>query len=284
MQIGCHVSIRHGYLGAAQAALAVSAGAFQYFPKNPRSLAVKRFNRQDAAACRQYCEEHGIISVAHTPYPTNLSVDDRQLYEQTVASVRNDLEIADACGSLGVVVHFGKYKGTATDPLFGYRAMIEMLDEILADWEGKALLLLENNAGQGGKMGTTFEELTQVRSLIRLPQKVGFCLDTCHLFASGVWNGENQDEMLSRAGELGYVDHLKVIHLNDSQYPSGSHRDRHASIGRGQIGENAIRALLTAPPLADLPVILETPVPDGGSHRDEIQYVKELIARGNDAG
>jgi len=278
-KVGCHVSVRHGYLAAAQAARASGAEAYQYFPKNPRSLAVKSFNERDALACRRYCREHGLVSVAHAPYPTNLSVADRALYQKTVASLRNDLEIAEACGSLGVVVHFGRYKGTIRDPLYGYRVMIEMLDEVLADWPGQALLLLENNAGQGGKMGTTLEELTQIRQLLRSPEKLGFCLDTCHLFVSGVWNGRNGDAVLQRARELDYLPHLKVLHLNDAQFPSGSCCDRHAPIGRGRIGEDALRTLLSASPFAELPVILETPAQPDGSHAAEIAFVKRLAAK-----
>ncbi|MBO8163233.1 MAG: deoxyribonuclease IV [Brevibacillus sp.] len=273
MKIGCHVSIRNGYLGAAQAARTVGAGAFQYFPKNPRSLTVKSFDIRDASACRQYCAEHGLVSVAHAPYPTNLALDDGELYQKTVASVQNDLDIADACGSLGVVVHFGKYKGAADDPLYGYRQMIRMLNDILVDWNGEALLLLENNAGQGVRMGTTLEELIQIRSLTQKAEKIGFCLDTCHLFASGVWNGENWADVAARARELEYFPHLKVIHLNDSAYPSASCRDRHAAVGCGHIGKNGLWELLATPECSGLPLILETPAPPSGSHREEIRYV-----------
>lgn len=278
MRVGCHVSIRDGYLGAAKHAVHQGALAYQYFPKNPRSLAVKAFDERDAQACKQYGHEHGLLSVAHTPYPTNLSVDDRALYQLTVQSLLNDLEIAEACGSIGVVVHFGQFKGKHQDPLYGYIRMIEMLNEVLAKWDGDALLLIENNAGQGSRMGTTLEELTQVRSLIAEPQKIGFCLDTCHAFASALWQGDNWTEVEEHARYLDYLAHVKVIHLNDSMYPHQSFRDRHANLGKGYIPEAGIRALFATPEFQQLPFILETPHPAGKTHQEEIAYVIERFA------
>lgn len=280
VRVGCHVSIRGGYLGAAKTAWALGATSFQYFPKNPRTFGVKTFDPRDAEACRAFCAANGLISIAHTSYPTNLAVDDPTLRRQTVQSVRNDLQIAHACGSLGVVVHFGQYKGSASDPLHGYRVMIETLNDILADWSGDTLLLLENNAGQGVRMGTTLEELVQIRSLVARPDCVGFCLDTCHLFASGYWTGDNWAEVAQTARHLGYFDSLKAVHLNDSRYPSGSFRDRHARIGEGRIGAASLAAVLQTPELEGLPVVLETPRPADGSHQAEIAFVRDRLAAG----
>lgn len=275
MFLGSHVSIRHGYLSAAQTALKLGGKGFQYFPKNPRSLSVKMFDKLDANACAKYCKENDLHSIAHTPYPTNLSVEDGSLKEITVKSLRNDLEIAEACGSIGVVVHFGKYKGE--DTLKGYHLMINLLNEVLENWKGKALLLIENNAGQGGKMGTTLEELVQVHQLTNFPEKIGFCLDTCHLFASGIWNGQNWSDVVGKGEELGYVKNLKAIHLNDSKFPSGSFRDRHANVGKGHIGEKGMIELLNSFFLKEIPTILETPTSATYSHSDEIQYISKIL-------
>ncbi len=119
MFIGSHVSIRKGFLGAARTAAAIGGTAFQYFPKNPRSLSVKEFDHADAEACAAFCRREGIISIAHAPYPANLAAEDPHMQEVTVQSLLNDLEIVEACGSIGLVVHFGKYKGK--DPLQGYK-------------------------------------------------------------------------------------------------------------------------------------------------------------------
>lgn len=274
MYVGCHVSIRGGYLAAAKTALALGAGAFQYFPKNPRSLAVKAFDPRDAEACRAFCRKQGIVSIAHTSYPANLAAAPGPLFEATADSLRNDLEIAEACGSIGVVVHFGQYKGA--DVLEGYRLMIRMVNDILDGWSGEAKLLVENNAGQGSRMGTTLEELTQVRELLNHPHKVGFCFDTCHAFASGLWTGDDWERVADSMRKLGYLDALAAVHLNDSVYPAGSFRDRHAPIGRGAIGREAFVPLLRTPELQGIPVVLETPRPPGGGHREEIALVREL--------
>ncbi|MED4581663.1 deoxyribonuclease IV [Brevibacillus choshinensis] len=275
MKIGSHVSIRHGYEAAARTASSLGAKSYQFFPKNPRSLGVKEFDERDAVACRTFCEQQGILSIAHTSYTVNLCAQDPGLYEATILSVQNDLNIAESCGAIGVVVHFGHYKGS--DALEGYKRMISMVNRILADWGGKARLLVENNAGQGNRMGTTLEELTQVRLLVDEPQKVGFCLDTCHAFASGMWCGDDWGQVAERMRSLNFFSSLCAVHLNDSLYPTGSFRDRHANIGKGMIGDAAFASFLQTPELQGLPLVLETPKQGEESHREEINHVHELV-------
>lgn len=276
MKLGSHVSISNGYLAAAQKALKAGGKAFQYFPKNPRSLSVKSYDHSDANNCDRFCQEHGLISIAHTPYPTNLSIEDPKMQQVMIGSILNDLEITEACGSIGLVVHFGKYKGH--DPLQGYKLMIDMLNKVLMNWKGKSLLLIENNAGQGVKMGIMFEELVQIRELTDYPHKIGYCLDTCHAFASGLWTGHNWTTIMEKGIDLGYFTNLKAVHLNDSVFPSSSFRDQHANVGKGYIGENNMKEFLHSPVIRDLPIILETPSSQGYSHRDEIKYVYTLAA------
>jgi deoxyribonuclease IV len=278
--VGCHISIKNGYAGAARTAVDIGATAFQYFPKNPRGLAVKRFSAADAADCKRICAEHGVRSIAHTTYATNLAAQG-ELRQPTIDSLRNDLEIAEACGSVGVVVHFGKWKGGA-DPLEGYKLIISALNDTLAGWDGEALLLIENQAGEGTSVGTTFEELVSIRQLAERPEKIGFCLDTCHLFASGTWNGDNWEELLARGRKLGYFAQLRALHLNDSVYDTGSRRDRHANIGGGFIGAERFAALLSTQELNEQLIVLETPVPAGSSHQSEIAYVRTLAKSGHE--
>jgi len=198
MRIGCHVSIRHGFYAAAHSAQAVGCGAFQYFPKNPRSLTVKSFDHTDASRCKEFCSTHQLESISHTPYPVNLATEDPQLKKATVLSLLNDLMIADACGSIGVVVHYGKFSGN--DPLQGYRNVIQLLNEVLQAWQGRAMLLIEN---QAAGMGTTLQELVQIRALVDKADYIGFCLDTCHAFAGWLWNGENWQQ----------IEQLSLIHI-----------------------------------------------------------------------
>lgn len=275
MRIGSHISIRRGFLAAAKTATAIGAGAFQYFPKNPRSLAIKAWDQKDAEACAAYCREHGLISIAHTPYPVNLAVQEGSLRQATVSSLLNDLEIAEACGTMGIVVHFGKSK--ENDPLQSYKNILQCLNEALSRWTGNTLLLLENLAGEGSGLGTTLEELVQIRRLSDYPEKIGFCLDTCHLFASGVWRRGHVEMWVEKGRELGFFTHLKALHLNDSVYPSGACKDRHAPVGHGHIGLDGFRKLFRTLPVKDIPAVLETETGPDGTHREEIALVRTLL-------
>lgn len=273
LKIGGHLSIRGGYSGAAKQAVSIGAGAFQYFPKNPRSLTVKSFDVKDAELCKLICGEHQIVSVAHTPYPSNLALDPgTKPYERVVQSLRNDLEIAEACGSIGIVVHFGIYKGGNT--LQGYKNIIQCINEVLSNWKGHSKLLIENQAGDHGDMGMTMEELVQIRSLCQYPEQIGYCLDTCHAFASGVWRGEGDQEFEEKADRLKFWDDLVVIHLNDSKYPVFSRKDRHSRVGEGHIGENGFRSFLDIQGVRHCPLIFESETGEDGTYKDDIVRVQ----------
>ncbi|WP_276351409.1 deoxyribonuclease IV [Cohnella caldifontis] len=271
MRIGAHVSTREGYRGAAVRAASIGGTAFQYFPKNPRSLQIKAFDRREAESCAEWCRERGMVSVAHGPYPVNPAAEGEDA-ARMAQSTRNDLDIAEACGSVGVVVHFGVYKGP--DLLQGYRNVIQWINTVASAWKGKAKILLENLAGDHGLFGVTPEELVQIRGLCDFPESVGFCLDTCHLFASGEWAPGAWRRFEERARKLGYWDALEAVHLNDSRYPSGSRRDRHAVIGEGWIGEAEFRALLRTPEIRRVPLLLETPTDISGTHKIQVELIK----------
>jgi deoxyribonuclease-4 len=274
--IGSHISIRQGYAHAAKTALQIGAKAFQYFPKNPRSLTVKTFDRKDAEACAAFCRTHNILSIAHTPYPVNIAADQPDLVETMYRSLLNDLDIAEACGSVGIVVHFGTYKGK--DSLQGYKNILQLLNRITEAWNGNTMLLLENQAGDGVFMGTTMEELTQIRGMANDPSQIGFCFDTCHAYASGLWTEQNRELFMTKGSELGYFNHLKAIHLNDSKYPAQSRKDRHANIGHGFMGEEMFTELLKSSFAHNIPIVLETPV-IGGTHENEIKWVHSLAKK-----
>lgn len=276
MYVGAHVSTRGGYIGAAKTALSMGAKAFQYFPVNPRSLATKTLNRLDAEACALFCREHGLLSIGHAPYPLNPAADetDRVLM---VKLIQNGLEITDACGSVGLVVHFGKYVGK--DPLQGYKNIIQCLNTATKGYTGASLILLENQAGEGSQMGLTLEEMVQVRKLCDNPDKIAFCLDTCHAFASGLWRSEGWIELEARGVQLDYFPHLKAVHLNDSVHPYGSRRDRHANIGTGYIGRDNFEQILASTYLQRIPVVLETGKGSDGTHSQEIALVTDLFNR-----
>lgn len=272
MKLGCHVSIKEGYLGAAKRAHSLGADAFQYFPKNPRSLEVKTFDDHDAKRCADFCQKEGMVSIAHTPYPTNIAAFGEKK-EWVIDSLKNDLEIAEACGSIGIVVHFGSVKG---DPLEGYRQMIDTLNKVLLYWNGSTQLLIENNAGKGDQLGTTLEELVKIRELTKAPEKIGFCLDTCHAFSAEMWQGDEWEQLVSRGNELNFISHIKAIHFNNSVYPSGSRKDRHAPLRKGEIPEELIERIFRTSEFSNLPFILETPNTKEWSHEKEIKWMKTL--------
>ncbi|MET3695753.1 endonuclease IV [Bacillus oleivorans] len=272
MKFGCHISIRNGYLAAAQHAVELNASAYQFFPKNPRSLSVKEFDSIDAQSCKEFCSAHNLVSISHTPYPTSLTpTSDKK--EAVIESLLNDLAISEACGAIGVVVHFAS-RVHQNEPLASYQLMIEMLNTILSQWEGNCKILLENNAGIPGSIGTTLEELVQVRSLCDYPEQIGFCLDTCHAFASGLWNGENWKQVAEKGVELGYFENLYAIHLNNCKYPTGEGKDRHANIFRnGHITEEQFGELIQSAVVKDVPFILETPNEEGVTKGEEINQL-----------
>jgi deoxyribonuclease-4 len=154
--------------------------------------------------------------------------------------------------------------------------MLNILKRVLGQWNKECLLLLENNAGTKGGLGTTLEELVQIRNLCDYPEKIGFCLDTCHAFASGLWNGENTEALFAKGESLGYLHQLQVIHFNNSKYPTGSKKDRHANIfQKGYIKEEELAELVKSPILKNIPFILETPDDEGVTHKEEIEMIRK---------
>ncbi|WP_442604056.1 deoxyribonuclease IV [Paenibacillus sp. KN14-4R] len=273
--VGAHVSTAKGYLAAAKQVQTIGGNAFQFFPKNPRTLLPKHsINRNDAGACAAYCIENDIISIAHAPYPLNLAVDPEESGIMLEALL-NALMISEACGAIGLVVHFGTY--SHKDRLKGYHNRIQLLNQTLSIWSGEALILIENQAGAGDAEGSTFEELTTIRNLCDQPERIGFCLDTCHAFASGLWKGYDWEEVVRSGQSSGYFDHLKAVHLNESKFAAGEKRDRHAPIGHGMIGEEHMRRMLQSPFLKGIPIVLETPSIVTATHQQQIHYVKQLL-------
>jgi deoxyribonuclease IV len=274
MKIGCHISVAKGLAKAAHKAYELGAACFQVFTKNPRGLRPKQVNMEDADQGRRFCQEHGISLIAHTPYITNLSTPKEDLWRATIRSIREDLHIAEAYGAVGAVVHCGKHVGQGEQD--GRKRMVETLNRILADYEGDTRLLLENTAGQGSELGLTIDELAKIRQATDYPDKIGFCFDTCHGFAAGIWREETFPALLKEMDTYGYLHHLVAIHFNDSKVPYDSRKDRHAKIGKGEIGAETLALFLHAPQFQGLPIILETPVEDEQEYAAEIQFLHQL--------
>jgi deoxyribonuclease-4 len=227
------------------------------------------------AACKAYCLKHQLKSIAHSPYPVNPALGSergQELYELTIASLQNDLDIAEACGSEGIVVHFGHIH--AADPLKGYRNIIRCLDDVLEGWQGYAKILIENQAGDHGPMGTTLEEMVQIRQLCQYPDSIGFCLDTCHAYAAGLWTGGSDEALVEKGNRLGYWQALCGVHLNDSQYPYRSKKDRHARVAQGCIGLEGMRWITELEPVRGIPVVLESETGEDGTHHQDIRMIQ----------
>ncbi|TCS94659.1 deoxyribonuclease IV [Hazenella coriacea] len=274
MKFGCHISVAKGFHKAAKRAHELGAQSFQVFTKNPRGLRPKKINEPDAEAGRTYCIENGITLVAHTPYITNLSTPKSDLHEVTIRSIKEDLTIADAYGAIGAVVHCGKHVGEGEE--YGVKRMIETLNLILEDHKGNVKLLLENTAGQGTELGLTIQQLVEIREACDYPEKLGFCFDTCHAFAAGIWSLDTFDELLQQMESTGYLKDLVAIHFNDSKAPYQSRKDRHEKVGKGEIGIDALSLFLKETAFEGLPIILETPVDDEKEYAAEIQMLHDL--------
>ncbi|HEX6972193.1 MAG TPA: deoxyribonuclease IV [Limnochordia bacterium] len=275
MRIGCHLSIAGGFGRLMDRAAEVGADVVQYFPKNPKSYRVKRFDpaalRREAAAAGKDAKE----SVCHSPYVTNLSATG-ELRGLTVASIVNDLEICEAYGTPYLVVHCGKHVGSGEAA--GRAQMVDALDAILDQFHGRTMVLLENTAGQGTELGRTIDELLAIHAEISQPDRVGICFDTCHAFASGLLDLTDWDRFVTEFERPEFQKLLRVIHLNDSKMPAGSRRDRHARLGEGELGEAGLAAFLRLESVQQRPIVIETPVEDELQYADEIRRARAWAA------
>lgn len=276
MKLGCHVSISKGYVAAIESARNLGCESFQFFTKNPRGFKGKTADPVQAEKGRALLADYNMLAVAHAPYITNLSTPNPELQQTSIASLKQDLENAEAYGAVGCVCHMGKHVDQGED--YGMKRMVETLDMLLDAYKGSCILLLENTAGQGSELGTTMEQCVEVRSRVAQPHRIGFCFDTCHGFAAGAYRPETWDDFVANARSIGYWEHLKAVHLNDSKADYGARKDRHANLGQGFIGQAGIATLLRSGAFAGLPVCLETPVETEEDYRPELAFARSLLA------
>ncbi|MBO2521628.1 MAG: endonuclease IV [Firmicutes bacterium] len=273
MRIGCHLSVSKGFDKMVERALEVGADVVQYFPKNPKSYRPKSFDPDEYREMAKAAAQAGVASVCHSPYVTNLSTPDPSLRAISIASIVNDLEIADAFGTDYLVVHCGKHVGEGRER--GEQLMADAINRVLEQFDGKTMFLMENTAGQGSELGQTIEELLSIYQRIEDKSRVGVCFDTCHGFASGLLDFDDWDRFAAEFFDDAFFPLVKVIHLNDSKAPKGARRDRHELLGQGEIGVENLRRFLAEPRIRHLPVIIETPVADELDYADEIRKARE---------
>lgn len=272
--IGPHISIAKGFKKAAETAVEIGANTFQFFSRNPRGGNAKVYDEKDIVGFEKIRRESNFGPLlAHAPYTMNLGGNKDEVYEFARRVIKEDIERMDNLGIEYLCFHPGSHVGGGVD--FGIDRIIDGLNEGITGNEN-ITVLLETMSGKGTEIGRSFEELKRIIDNVQYKDRVGVCLDTCHIFSAGYDIVNNLDAVLEEFDKTIGIDKLKTIHLNDSMMPFGSNKDRHAAIGEGEIGLEAILNFMTNPAIKDLPFFLETPFDDQG-HKEEIKMIKKAL-------
>lgn len=270
--IGCHLSSAKGYLHMAKDAVSIDANTFQFFTRNPRGGRAKAIDPKDIAAFAAYAPEHGIERIlAHAPYTLNPASDKQQTRDFALMVLAEDLGRMEETPHQLYNMHPGSAVGQPCEVAIAKIA--DALNQSLLPHQ-TTTLLLETMAGKGSEIGGTFEELAAIIAQVELESHVGVCLDTCHVWDAGYDIVGDLDGVLEEFDRVIGLDRLHAIHLNDSMNARGSHKDRHALIGEGEIGFKALAAVTNHPKLRDLPFYLETPNPDLAGYAEEIAALR----------
>ena len=280
MKIGAHLSSAGGIHTAIDRAETVGAESLQVFTQSPRTW---RPTNHDPATFDRFRERRVEVGLAgvlcHALYLCNLAAPNDDVYEKSVAALRNTMEVASAIGADAVVFHVGSHLGTGFD--HGLERVLPAMEQVLELASDETWLLMENSAGAGGTIGRSIDELATIHERLDRHPRLGVCLDSCHLYVSGVdvTNAAALDVLLDEVDSSIGLDRLRALHVNDAAAELGSNRDRHANIGEGVLGEQ-LGVFLANPRLQGLPAVLETAGPDGrGPDVNEVRKAKELRAR-----
>ncbi len=285
MEIGAHVSSSGGIHTAVDRAVGIGADSLQLFTQSPRMW---RPTNHDPATFERFRErraETGMGGVlCHALYLCNLAAPNDDVYEKSVAALSNTMEVAGAIGADAVVFHVGSHLGSGFE--HGLERVVPAMEQVLTLTTDRTWLLMENCAGTGGTIGRSIDELATIFQRLDRHPRLGICLDSCHLYASGVDVADPAalDACLDEVDASIGLDRLRALHVNDSATALGSNRDRHANMGEGLLGER-LGVFLGNPRLQTLPAVLETAGPDGhGPDAAEVQKAKEIRARATSAG
>jgi len=271
MLLGAHESTSGGLHQAFERALADGAESVQIFTKSSRMWRAKEISSSDATVFREASTSAGFPATVHAAYLINLGCAPGDLREKSIAAFVDELQRCDQIGAPYLVVH----PGSCPDKERGLTAVADALDRTFAAHKGKCMVLLETAAGQGSALGSTFEELRTIHDRVRSPERVAYCLDTCHVFAAGydISTDRGYDETFKKFDELLGIQRLKAFHLNDSMKPLGCRVDRHEQACKGEIGSLAFRKLVNDRRFKSVPGYLEIP-PEG--NRPSLQRLKRL--------
>lgn len=272
-RIGCHLSSSKGFLAMGKAAQSIGANTFQFFTRNPRGGAAKALDIADVEAMNAYCREQNIGKLlAHAPYTLNACAKDAGLREFAKNTMEDDLQRLEYIPECMYNFHPGSHVGQGVE--IGIDYIAETLNQVIKP-EQSTIVLLETMAGKGSEVGRSFEELRNIMDKVECKEKLGVCLDTCHVFDGGYDIVNNLDTVLEEFDRVIGLEHLKAMHLNDSMNALGSHKDRHQKIGEGNIGLEAFRAIINHERLRELPFYLETPNEMDG-YAKEIALLKSI--------
>jgi len=281
MLIGAHVSPAGGLPKAIERGVERDCRAIQIFNQSPRMWRPTAYSKEAVDGFREAMASSQIDAVMiHAVYLLNCASEDPEIREKSLLSLTHSLRVGHEIGACGVVLHPGSAK--TGDPAAAVERAGETIREALAESEG-CPLHLENTAGTGGTLGRSIDELASLLDAAGGGGRLGLCLDSCHLFASGydIRSFAGMDALTAEISEKVGLERVGSLHLNDSQTPLGANRDRHANIGAGELGESGCAAFLSAPPFQDLPCVLETPGENrSGPTREEIQFAVKLRERG----
>jgi deoxyribonuclease IV len=274
---GAHCS--GGVKKALDNGIEMGADVVQLFVQSPRTWRFPEHDPADLEAFRSKREEAGIPALVHALYLVNLAAPDDAIYSKSIDTMRSTVDTACAIEAEAVIFHVGSHLGAGFET--GLERVVPALEQVLDHCNERTWLLVENSAGAGGTIGRSIDELVAIVDALGRHERLGVCLDSCHLFVSGV---DVTDPVVMSAlladvdARIG-LDRLRALHANDAKAPLGSNRDRHDNIGEGLIGEG-LGVFLEQPAVQDLPVVLEVPGADGkGPNADEIRKLRELHAR-----
>lgn len=276
LKIGCHLSASKGYAHMAREILSLGGNTFQFFTRNPRGGAAKEINPADIEEFHRCAEQNGISCIlAHAPYTLNACSADASVRDFAFRTMTDDLLRMEYTPGNLYNFHPGSHVGQGTEA--GIEQISELLNRVLKP-EQTTVVLLETMAGKGSEIGSRFEELREIIDRTELQDKLGVCLDTCHVYDAGYDIVSDLDGVLTEFDRIIGLNRLKALHLNDSKNPFCSHKDRHEKIGQGSIGLPAFSRLIRHEALQGIPCYLETPNELEG-YAAEIALLKEAYAQ-----
>lgn len=257
LRIGCHLSAAKGFVSMGRETISIGGNTFQFFSRNPRGSSVRELDENDIRKFQEFAKENGIsVILSHAPYTLNAAAKDEKLRKFAEETIKEDLRRMEYLPGNLYNFHPGSHVKQGAEVGIAY--ISEILNQVLKP-EQSTIVLLETMSGKGSEVGRNFEELRAIIDRVEIKDKIGVCMDTCHIWDGGYDIKEHLDEVLEEFDQVIGLERLKAIHLNDSMNGLGSHKDRHAKIGEGEIGLEALVAVMNHPKLCRMPFFLETP-------------------------